>query len=69
MHPAPSRWGHSLPGLAVFVLMYILYVLVVFMGRVLYQKVIKRKLLGRGDIPREGFAHTHTHTHTHKQHS
>jgi sodium/potassium/calcium exchanger 6 len=36
----------------IFVGMYVLYVFVVFVGRVLYQKVIKKKILGRGDIPR-----------------
>lgn len=46
--------------LTAFVVMYVVYVLVVFVGRLLYQKVIKKKLLGRGDIPREGETHTCT---------
>ena len=47
-------------------MMYILYVIVVFVGRVLYQKVIKKKLLGRGDIPREEQINLRTHTtHSH----
>ena len=61
--PSPRSRPCPLPS-TVFVLMYILYVMVVFVGRVLYQKVIKKKLLGRGDIPREGY-HTHMHSHTH----
>ena len=34
-----------------FIALYVFYVFVVIVGRIVYQKLIKKKQLGTGDIP------------------